>query len=151
MGIVSPIVVIVPSCPPCPCRPVGPTLPRVALSSSTLPSPSRCHGGLIVVVGPSSAHGGGAALSLLPVSTLRAVAHGGSWGAAVMSVWSCYFVVVVVVVLIPCVPISCSSFPVPLSLVVLPLSLPFPTYSPCEQGLAAVVVDGGVMGCCLVA
>ena len=70
-------------------------------------------------------------------------------GAAVVSVWSCYFVIAVIIVLIPRVPVSCSSFPVLLSLVVPPLSLPLPTYSPCEQGLAAVVADGGVVGCCL--
>ena len=50
----------------------------------------------------------------------------------------------------PSRPISCSSFPVPLSLIVPPLSLPLPTYSPCKQGLAAVVVDGEVVGCFLV-
>jgi NO-binding membrane sensor protein with MHYT domain len=140
---------VVPSCPPHPpCCPVGPTLPGVTLSSSTLPSPSCCHGGLVVIVGPSSAH-----VVVLPHRCSLFPPHEQSLavvvgGAAVMSIWSCYFVIVVV--LIPHVPVSCSSFPVLLSLVVSLLSLLLHTYLPCEQRLAVVVVDGGVMGCCLV-
>ena len=115
-----------------------PPLPTIVVVSLSLSAPCQ----LMVVVPPHRCS------PFPPRKQSLTVVVG---GAAVVSVCSCYFVIVIVVVLIPHVPISCLSFPVLLSLVVPPLSLPLPTYSPCEQGLAAVVVDGGVVGCCPVA